>query len=262
MRREAGLGVAALLGKLGAVGALRLRKRESARGERARQLARSAIREETEVRRQVAEVIHDGPVQELIALDMVLASARQALDKGEAERGSRLVAEARELTARNVRLLRDELVDLVPHGLEDADYGAALERCRPIWERRYGFEVRLAIESVPLRAEQAGELFRITQEAVANAGRHSGAQRVSVGLRCSDGRAELRVVDDGEGTGGDPPGDPEAGHLGLATIRARAELMGGELEIESSERGTELSVRVPLEANGRAAGRQMPGASS
>ena len=234
------------LGAVGGLAGARLRRREAARGHGTRRLAQRAMRDEGQLRRRVAEAIHDGPVQELIALDMVLASARQALARGDQQRGSELLGQAREVTARNVRLLRDELVELGPYAFEQANYEGALERCVPIWRRRYGLDLRLAIERISLPPEAAGELFRITQEAVVNAGRHAEAQIVSISLRTVGGAVELRVADDGRGIDGDPLADPEAGHLGLLSIRARAELLGGALELESSGRGTKLVVRVPL----------------
>jgi len=238
--------VAVALGTVGGLAGARLRRREAARGRGARQLAQRAMREEGQVRRRVAEAIHDGPVQELIALDMVLASARQALARGDHRRGGELLGEAREATARNVALLREELVELGPYAFEEANYEAALERCVPIWRRRYGLDLRLAIERISLPPEVAGELFRITQEAVVNAGRHAEGQIVSISLRTVNGAVELRVADDGRGLAGDPLAHPEPGHLGLMSIRERAELLGAALELESSERGTKLVVRVPF----------------
>jgi signal transduction histidine kinase len=58
---------------------------------------------------------------------------------------------------------------------------------------------------------------------------------------------ELRVTDNGGGFDGDDPlADSPPGHLGLASMRERAELLGGRLDIESSERGTRVLVRAPL----------------
>ena len=245
MRRAPAIGALVALGAAGGLIGVRLRRQEAARNRTARELAQRAMREESEVRRQVAEAIHDGPVQELIALDMVLASAAQALGRGDQERGAELLGEARESAGRSVRVLREELVELGPYAYEETNYETALERCLPIWKRRYQLDVRVTIERVSLSPETAGELFRITQEAVVNAGRHARAETVSVSLRTVDGELELRVVDDGQGIDGCPLEDPEAGHLGLATIRERAELLGGGLELESSDRGTKLVVRVP-----------------
>lgn len=234
------------IGAVGGLAGARLRRREAARGRGASQLAQRAMREEGQVRRRVAEAIHDGPVQELIALDMMLASACQALARGDHQRGGELLGEAREATARNVRLLREELVELGPYAFEEANYESALERCAPIWRRRYGLDVQMTIERIPLAPETAGELFRITQEAVNNAGRHAEAETVSISLRTVESTVELRVADDGRGIDGDPLADPVAGHLGLISIRERAELLHGELELESSELGTKLVLRVPV----------------
>ncbi len=239
-------GVAAVaLGAAGGLIGARLRNREANRKRGARELAQHAMREEGAVRRHVAEAIHDGPVQELIALDMMLATAGKAMARGDHERGTELLKEAREATARNVRLLREELVELGPYAFEEANYETAIERCLPIWRRRYNLDVGVTIERIPLEPEMAGELFRITQEAVINAGRHAEAETVAVSLRTVDDQIELRVTDDGRGIDGSPLDDPVAGHLGLMSIRERAELLNGTLELESSDRGTKLVVLIP-----------------
>lgn len=225
----------------------RLRTTESASRLRARGLTRRTIQAETEVRRRVAEAIHDGPVQDLIGLDMILSAAHQSAGDGDARRTADLVEQARELVSRNVSVLRDEIVDLGPYAFEELTYSGAIERCLEIWKRRYGLEVLLAIEPLDLPPDTAGDLFRITQEAVANAGRHAEAEAVSISVRRVGGELELRVTDNGHGfREGDPLGESEPGHLGLASMRERAELMLGNLEIETSDRGTRVLVRAPL----------------
>ena len=95
--------------------------------------------------------------------------------------------------------------------------------------------------------EACGSLFGIAQEAVANAGRHAQAERVFITLRTVDDEVELRVSDDGVGFDGEVPlGPREPGHIGLATMRERAELVGGRLEIRSGEMGSTVIARVPL----------------
>jgi signal transduction histidine kinase len=221
-----------------------LRSSESASRLRARELSRRTMQAESEVRRRVAESIHDGPVQELIGLDMILSAARSEADGGKV---GELIEEARDLVSRNVRALRDEIVELGPYAFQEVSFSTAIEGCLPVWQRRYGFEVRLAIERVELSPEMAGDLFRIAQEAVVNAGRHAEASRVELSLRSLNGEIELRVADDGHGFDGRPPlASSDPGHLGLASMRERAELMDGRLEIESSERGTRVLVRAPL----------------
>jgi signal transduction histidine kinase len=204
---------------------------------------------ESEVRRRVAESIHDGPVQELIGLDMILSAARSAAEGGRASEARDLIDEARDLTTRNVRALREEIVDLGPYAFQEISFETAIENCVPVWQRRYDFELRLAIERIDLPPDMAGDLFRIAQEAIVNAGRHSGASIVELSLRTLGGQVELRVADDGHGfndNGALLASEP--GHLGLASMRERAELLDGTLEIESSGRGTRVLVLAPLPA--------------
>jgi two-component system NarL family sensor kinase len=221
-----------------------LRTSESTSRLRARSLSRRTMQAESEVRRRVAESIHDGPVQELIGLDMILSAARSEAD---GDRVGDLIDEARDLVSRNVRALRDEIVELGPYAFQELTFDTAVEACLPVWQRRYGFEVRLAIERVELTPELAGDLFRIAQEAVVNAGRHAEASRVEISVRTVDGQIELRVADNGHGFDRNNVfGSREPGHLGLASMRERAELMDGELTIESSDRGTRVMVVAPL----------------
>jgi two-component system, NarL family, sensor kinase len=224
-----------------------LRTAESASRLRARDLSRRTLQAENQVRRKVAEAIHDGPVQELIGLDMILSSARKAAAEGRREEASALLDDARELAERNIRVLRDEIVDLGPYAFEELAFGTAIENCIAVWRRRYRFEVMATIERIDLPGEMAGDLFRIAQEAVVNAGRHSGADTVSISLRTLDSEVELRVTDNGRGFGdADPLSLAPAGHLGIASMRERAALLDGSLDIESSERGTRVLVRAPL----------------
>jgi signal transduction histidine kinase len=225
----------------------RLRTTESASRLRARSLSRRTIQAESEVRRRVAEAIHDGPVQELIALDMILSTARQAAADGDRARAEKLIDDARELAGRNIRALREEIVDLGPYAFEELSFSTAIDNCMPIWKRRYGFEVMAAIEEIDLPPQMAGDLFRIAQEAVINAGRHANADAVSISLRTVGPNVELRVTDNGNGFGDvDPLGASEAGHLGLASMRERAELLDGTLDIETSGLGTRVLALVPL----------------
>jgi signal transduction histidine kinase len=113
----------------------------------------------------------------------------------------------------------------------------------PVWSRRYGVDVKVDLENEVLPEQVAGELFRISQEAVINAGRHARAQTVTVTLRRDAGAVELRVADDG---GGFEEAGPRPGHLGLAGMRERAELLGGRLDIATSHDGTVVTARVPL----------------
>jgi len=216
---------------------------------RARLVSRRMIETESEIRRRVAESIHDGPVQELVSLDMILSAVSTASGRGDEASASQLLDEARSIVERNIQALRDEIVSLGPYAFRELSFETAVDDCVPVWRRRYGLDVKLEIEPLALSPELTGPLFQIAQEAVANAGRHADARNVTLSLHTRDGVIELRVVDDGKGFGDFwPVTTDEAGHIGLSSMRERAEMVGGSLRIESGGRGTTVIARVPLES--------------
>jgi signal transduction histidine kinase len=232
-----------------AVTAGNIRLAETAGRLRARELTRRMIETESEIRRRLAESIHDGPVQELVSLDMILTALATATDKGSRDDARSMLDEARSIAERNIQALRDEIVSLGPYAFRELSFETAVAECVPVWNRRYGIEVELDIEVGGLTPELNGPLFQIAQEAVTNAGRHAEASKVTVSLHETDGFVELRVSDNGKGFGDLGPLVPEArGHIGLASMRERAELINGELRIHSGGRGTEVRVRVPTDA--------------
>lgn len=231
-----------------------LRTAESSGRIQARELARRTFAAEDALRRRLAVSIHDGPVQELVSLEMILTAARQAARRGEHERVAELLGDAEGLAGRNVRALRDEILALGPHAYEELTFESAVAESLPVWQRRYGVEIGLRCERVELGSDVEGALFRIAQEAVANAGRHAGATRIEVCLAGRDGHAELTIADDGRGFHDvGVLGKPAPGHVGLAGMRERAEGVGGALSITTGEAGTEVRVTVP------AGGRGQPG---
>jgi two-component system sensor histidine kinase DegS len=212
-------------------------------------LSRRSIQAEGRVRRRVADAIHDGPVQELIGLDMILSAAGSAARSGQARESIEHIEEARELATKNIRALRDEIVDLGPFAFEELTFDPAIRDLHP------GLEAPLRVrgdgrDRARRASGRAGRgLFRITQEAVLNAGRHAEADTVSISLRSVGQEVELRVADNGHGFARlGPFAASEPGHLGLASMRERAELLDGSIDIETSEQGTRVLVRAPLPA--------------
>lgn len=227
----------------------RLRTAESFSRIRAHDLTRRTIEAENRMRRQIAQSLHDGPVQELTSMDMMLASVAGALAKGDLERASATLAEARRIAERNIREMREEMIALGPAAFDELSLADALEQSVPAWARRYQIEPELAVERLDnLPQEVSGALFGIAQEAVTNAGQHAGANKVWVRLRRQDGNVELSVRDDGCGfEDAHPLGSRERGHIGLASMRERAQLVHGRIEIRSGGSGSEVVVQVPLE---------------
>ncbi len=114
--------------------------------------------------------------------------------------------------------------------------------------RRTGLECDCELEA-GLQVDQAlrTTVFRIFQEALTNAARHSGAKMVQVGLRTNAGRLELTVQDDGKGFGEE--GSEEKTHsLGLIGMRERAREAGGAITITGVPgQGTRVAAWFPID---------------
>lgn len=230
----------------GAVFAGRIAASESTARIRARELTRRTMEAGNEVRLEVAQSLHDGPLQELVSADMKITGAMNASARGDDERTQALLDDAREIVERNINAIRTELVGLGPVAFDELSFQEAVEQCTPAWERRYEIQVRTDLARLDMPNEIGGALFGIAQEAVANAGRHAGAGSVELTLRADTDVVELRITDDGHGFGDvSPLGPREPGHLGLAGMRERAAIVGGRLAIESSDEGTQVCVRLP-----------------
>jgi signal transduction histidine kinase len=140
--------------------------------------------------------------------------------------------------------MRSLVFELRPADLGSDGLVATLRKHVAVLRRLHGREIELEVESErPLRPRLERELFRIVQEALGNALRHADAERLAVRLAFPDGRVELAVSDNGKGF---DPGSPVVGrHLGLVSMRERAEALGGTLEVRSRPgHGTTVLLQV------------------
>lgn len=185
-------------------------------------------------RAALAARLHDGPVQELSAVALRLENARGPSD------AAGVVADVLPTVHDVIRSLRGTLFELHPTPLGHDGIGATLEHLVglvPGVERTV--EVDLA-DGIGERTATA--VTRIAQEALHNIRRHAGASRVEIRLR-ANGDVLLEVSDDGHGFDTGAPRRP--GHLGLHSMRERAEAAGGTLHIESGAGGTRVEARLP-----------------
>lgn len=224
---------------------LRMMRRLEA--ERRRTTSTALMAQERE-RARVARDLHDEVNQSLTGLLLRLEAARAAAPPDLAEE----LDETKTLANRAMRELLTLARQLRPTALDDLGLEAAIAGLVEQLgggETEYSFELdvgagrRTDLPDLPEEAQLV--VYRVAQEALSNAARHSGATRVNVKLRpAADGQegAELVVRDDGRGFAFDEAGDG----LGLAGMRERALLVDGELEIESRPgHGTTIRLRVP-----------------
>jgi two-component system, NarL family, sensor histidine kinase UhpB len=206
-----------------------------------------AMRAQEEERRRLARDLHDEVNQALTAILLRL----EALAQDTPPERMPEVAELKRLVNQAMEELLTLARHLRPSALDDHGLVPAVEAQLKRFSARTGIEVRMSTEGDPNELPEVMQtaIFRVAQEALANVARHAGATVVEVELAEEDGRAELRVRDDGAGF--DPGAIPRAGSegpgagLGLGGMAERARLVGGELDVRSAPGGgTSVTLRV------------------
>ncbi len=204
-----------------------------------RQLVAEALRVEERERRRLAEHLHDGPLQNVLAARMDIEEA--------AERRADTALDAAETILRETAAqLRSTVTSLNPQVLEHLGLAAALRELVDQSARRGGFEAYVRIDGVGRSDEQA-LLYSTARELLANVVKHARAGKVSVSLGRAGRCTELTVADDGTGFDrGILAGRVAEGHIGLASHVLRIESVGGTWRMETSPGGgTTTVVRVP-----------------
>jgi PAS domain S-box-containing protein len=180
--------------------------------------------------RRFAQDLHDGLGQELTGIALLLKTLARRVER-EAPALTGPVAEVLEYVNGAIATSREVARGVSPVGREHGGLARALEYLTARLNRPGGPRIVCRVrggdlgELEPLLAEN---LFRIAQEAVTNALRHSGAGRITVGLERFPERVRLTVEDDGCGLGST---DANGGGLGLRIMRSRAELVHAQLLI-------------------------------
>lgn len=213
---------------------------DSARGG----LLEKLIEAQEEERKRIARELHDGVGQALLSMVVGLKLIGRLEDLDAAQAKADDVREVAAETLEQVRLLSRELR---PSVLDDLGLAVALERYGAEFPGRYpGIAVDVhcdVTDRLPSVIETA--LYRIVQEAMTNAARHSGGTTISVLLLRRDNRVQAIIEDNGSGF--DVPAvRRERTSVGIHGMAERAELIGGTLELESGEEGTTVYVEVPL----------------
>lgn len=217
------------------------------RAKELRELVQHLLTAREEEKARVARELHDEMGSSLTAVNMDLMSVRQRLgeDSPHAERLAR-AAGALKSTVEGMRRLIEELR---PSMLESLGLREAVRSWATDYANRFDIPltVDIADEMPSLPAGSPIGLFRIAQEALANAVRHSKSSAIRLSMRVEEGNVILEVVDDGVGIVPRPAGTTGSAH-GLLGIRERAIAMGGASMIGGGPGGlgTEVRVTVPV----------------
>jgi len=191
----------------------------------------------------VAYEIHDGLAQLLTAAAMQLQAFDAMEDDDGAKKAHRL---GRDLLDRAIVETRRLISDLRPPVLEESGIVSAIQELIRQRDSNTPPKVEFVCDTRFTRLDPLLEngLFRMVQEALNNAARHSRSDRVRITLRQRSGRIRLSVRDWGNGFELSSVGD---NRFGLEGIRERARILGGEAKIKSTPgQGTLVRVRLPL----------------
>jgi len=201
-------------------------------------------------RNRLALELHDVVSQKLFSLSLGAEAAATLLDRDPAAARTQ-IERVRDLAREALAELRSLILGLRPADLERDGLEGALRKEVEMLSRVHGLKVDLEADGCAGTGDDGrdAEVLRIANEALHNAVRHAGAERVVVRLRDGDGRLNLEVGDDGAGF---DPADPDlrSHHLGLTSMEERARELGGRLDI-TSEPGVGTTVRLEVAGDGR-----------
>ena len=203
---------------------------------RIRELSSRQAGEEAERRRWVRE-LHDDTLQELAAVHVLLAGATA----GPEPRSEAVIGQARDIVGHQIQALRRLISHMRPLALDSLGLSAALEELARHTGDAGELDIRVHAQLLPrLPADAEATIYRIVQEALTNAARHSGARTVEVGLHVDGPALDIVIRDDGRGAAG----RFTPGH-GLTGMRERAEILGGTLTVTPDGPGTTVRLHVP-----------------
>ncbi len=206
--------------------------------EQARQVA--ALSE----RQRLARELHDSVTQEIYGVTMYAEAASRLLMDGKVEQAADYLQELRKTAQEAMGEMRLMIFELRPPVLEREGLIGALQARLEAVEGRTGLQTRFEVEGeAGLSPEIEEGLYRIAQEALNNALKHSQAGNLSVRLVLGDRSVSLEIADDGIGF--DPSIGREEGGMGLRGMGERASQIGGKLTLTSGpEEGTIVRVEV------------------
>jgi signal transduction histidine kinase len=228
--------------------------------EREMLLERNAAREREVVEARERRLVrlgfdlHDGPMQDLIALAADVRLAREEIGEHVSGHARKLVVgRFDDLNAQIVDLdakLRDLVRSLEPSRLVERPLAEVLRREVDTFEARgeIGATLELSGELEQLTASQRIALYRIVQEGLANIRKHSDASTVRINVHGGEQSLDLRIEDDGKGFTVAPTliRAAKRGRLGLVGIGERIRLLGGRFDVDSRPGGpTTLSLKLP-----------------
>jgi two-component system, NarL family, sensor kinase len=215
------------------------------------------MRAQDEERRRIARDLHDVTVQNMVAIKGDLSRIERESKRLESDLSGTL-QESITLCNQVIHELRTLSYLLHPPFLDEVGLVPALQWFVRGFIQRSGVPVELLVldDIGRLPGEVETALFRVVQESLTNIHRHSGSRSAVIWVTKEQNGVVLRVVDEGHGFSLSQPDDREgkvAAGVGIQSMRQRLRQLGGDLEIESSSKGTTVYAKVSISEDQNAA---------
>jgi len=209
---------------------------ENDRDDRAR-LSERLITAEQDERRRLALFLHDGPVQSLAGIALMLDAVLYAIDEGKLDAARNVLADALDRHRAAIRALRELSFDLEPVVLRDQGFTPAVQALADQLGLRHEIKIELEVEPAEELAEKVqAALYQIIREALNGAVRRGPPKRISVTVeRGADGRFVATIVDDGS---------QERRREFFDTLAERARTLEGRVSVDQSA-GTRIVLELP-----------------
>jgi signal transduction histidine kinase len=203
-----------------------------------------------EERHRLARELHDSVAQALFSMTLQTRAVELAVQQEGADpqgRVARGLAELRELTQGALAEMRALIFQLRPGALREEGLVAAVRKHAAAVAAREGIALRVHAEEdrLPLGEDVEEELFRVVREAVHNSVKHAHPAHIDIRLGEPTGEVGTLVVEVADDGAGFDPDVPHPGHLGLQSMRERAERLGGRLVVDSSPGGSTVRAVLP-----------------
>jgi len=229
------------------------RTQELAASERdVRRMASQLTMAEHAERRRISQILHDDLQQQLHSIQMKLASARNALGRGDDARTLRHLCDAEQWSGEGVETARRLTVDLSPPILKSEGLAEALDWLVTQMREMHGLKVSVGGDRDLQMHDDAKRvlIYQIVRELLFNIVKHAGIDEARIELRRHDDMLDVCVLD--EGSGFDPatlrhPKPRSGGGFGLTSAYERLNLLGGGIEVDSAPGiGTSIVLHVPI----------------
>lgn len=201
----------------------------------------------TEERNRLARELHDSVSQELFAASM-LVSAINEIATDESQQLMQVLGQIEQMIQQAQLEMRALLLHLRPIALKNHSLKEGIDQLLTELIEKIPISINWHLEDLHLNRAVEDHLFRILQESLSNALRHSKANQLDVLFIAREGIAILSVVDDGVGFDSEKE---QSGSYGLTNMQERTMEIGGQFRIVSLPgQGTKVTVRVPINSEG------------